>query len=501
MKKINFQPGSLPIITLMNDITEVRRGGLDLQPEYQRNFVWNDEFKDKLILSLAKRYPIGNITIRKMDGVNKKGARQEVVDGQQRLRTIYDFINNEYEINYETSKEIIKEVKDFFLEDKSKEVVKVVKKYNEGKKFKLCYANIPESLKRSIDAFPLSVTSISDASDEQVAEYFRFVQNQERLRAGEIIKSFPESILEKYLAMITDKEKVLSVLNFPDSRLEFDKIFYSIVGLLDKKINFGVTDNVIKDYVSEKKDDLTGETLEGVNNIINGLNKIAKLNDQPISTNKRYIKFLLLLLAFGYIDLDDLENSLYKLNIINIKLSSFNSAKKNIVSDTFAGEEELIDDYRSLALISKGAHPLERVKDRMVIIKNIMGNNKQSTMENKTDTILVAAEETGFKKEFLGNNCWYAVAISSNMLNKIKYIAVYQKSPVKAVTYYAEVDRIEPYKDTGKYILYFKGKAKKLKKPISLNQKNPNRTPRGRVYTNLDKILSATSKTTVDDLF
>ena len=78
MKKINFQPGSLPIITLMNDISEVRRGGLDLQPEYQRNFVWNDEFKDKLLLSLAKRYPIGNITIRKMDIADGPGVRVSI---------------------------------------------------------------------------------------------------------------------------------------------------------------------------------------------------------------------------------------------------------------------------------------------------------------------------------------------------------------------------------------------------------------------------------------
>ena len=104
-------------------------------------------------------------------------------------------------------------------------------------------------------------------------------------------------------------------------------------------------------------------------------------------------------------------------------------------------------------------------------------------------------------KEFLENNCWFAVAISSNMLTKIKYIAAYQKSPIKAVTHYAEIDRIEPYEDTGKYIIYFKGKAKKLKRFIPLNPKNPNRTPQGRVYTNINKILEANSKTTVDDLF
>lgn len=369
MRKINFQPGSLPILTLMNDITESRRGGLDLQPEYQRNFVWNNEFKDKLLLSIAKRYPIGNITIRKLDSPNSKGARQEVVDGQQRLTTIFNFISNEYEIGYQTSKEILDETNDLFINDNSKNVQKIFKKYLQGKKFNLNYSNIPESLKRMIDAFPLSVTSISDATEEQVTEYFRFVQNQERLRAGEIINSLPESILEKYLMMIEDKEKLLKVINFPDSRMEFDKIFYSIIGLLDHKINFGVTDNVIKNYVATKKEDLSQETLIYVNRIINGLNQISKLPDQPINTNKRYLKFLLLLLAFNDIDTKNLESSLYNLNIINIKISSFNSAKKGALDDTFNNEEDLIEDYRSLALISKGAHPLERVKERMETVK------------------------------------------------------------------------------------------------------------------------------------
>jgi len=501
MKQINFQPGTLPIITLMNDIVQSRRGGLDLQPTYQRNYVWNNEFKDKLLLSIAKRYPIGNITIRKMDQQNQKGARQEVVDGQQRLTTIFNFIYNEYEVGYQTSKEILDETSDLFINDNSKNVQKVLKKYQQGKKFNLNYSNIPESLKRTIDAFPLSVTSISDATDEQVTEYFRFVQNQERLRAGEIINALPESTLEKYLLMINDKDKLLKVINFPDSRMEFDKIFYSIIGLLDNKINFGVTDNVIKNYVATKKEELSGDTLIYVNRIIKGLNDISKLSDQPISTNKRYLKFLLLLLAFDYINIQNLENSLYKLNLINIKLSSFNSAKKGVVDATFLGEEELIEDYRSLALISKGAHSLDRVKERMKIIKKILDLNEKSLNNESLDTILVAAKEKGFKEEFLKNNCWYAVAISENMLNKIKYIAVYQKSPIKAITYYAEIEKINLYENTGKYIIYFKGKAKKLKKAIPLNPKNPNRTPRGRVYTNINKILDANSKTTVDDLF
>lgn len=120
---------------------------------------------------------------------------------------------------------------------------------------------------------------------------------------------------------------------------------------------------------------------------------------------------------------------------------------------------------------------------------------------SEIDTILVSAEENGFKEEFLGNNRWYAVQMSINMLDKLKYIAVYQKAPIKAITYYAEIANIDLYEDTGKYIIYFNGSPKKLKRDIPLNPDNTNKAPQGRVYTNINRILNANSKTTLDDIF
>ena len=117
------------------------------------------------------------------------------------------------------------------------------------------------------------------------------------------------------------------------------------------------------------------------------------------------------------------------------------------------------------------------------------------------DTLIVSAYEEGFQEEFLKKNRWYAVSIGINRLDSLKYIAVYRKKPEMAITHYAEIANIEPYKDTGKYLINFKGKAKKLANPIRLNPKNPNKAPQGRVYTNIRKILNATSKTTLDDLY
>ena len=106
------------------------------------------------------------------------------------------------------------------------------------------------------------------------------------------------------------------------------------------------------------------------------------------------------------------------------------------------------------------------------------------------DTIVVPANAQGFEEVFLSQNCWWAIRISSAMLDKIKYIAAYQTAPVSAITYIAEVDNIEKFEDTNKYILYFKGKAKKIE-PIKLIPKSKVKAPQAARYTVYSKLKNA----------
>ena len=270
INKMNFNPSTLPIVTLMNSIKNEKRNGLDLQPIYQRGYIWDNDFKEKLIYSLTKHYPIGNIIIRNLEEPNEKNAKSEVVDGQQRLTTIYKFMTGELVISGEIAKKIVEENIDYYEEEAEtvKSVAKVLKKFKENKKIELVFSEFPSGLKSDIETFPLSLTFISNASTEQVSEYFRFVQNQERLKAGEIIESFPDTYLEKYLNKLESKEDLLSVIDFKDNRKEFEKIFYSIFGILENKLKLGCTDKNIQEYVNNKKDDLEGTEKEQVENCL-----------------------------------------------------------------------------------------------------------------------------------------------------------------------------------------------------------------------------------------
>lgn len=116
---------------------------------------------------------------------------------------------------------------------------------------------------------------------------------------------------------------------------------------------------------------------------------------------------------------------------------------------------------------------------------------------DELDTIVVPAREEGFNEEFLKNNRWFAIRISSAMIDKIKYIAAYQVAPISGITHVAEVERIEKYKDTNKYIVFFKADTTKKLNKISLGQKK-GMAPQAPRYSSYKTILTAK---TLDELW
>ncbi|MBP9781847.1 hypothetical protein KBC89_04285 [Candidatus Woesebacteria bacterium] len=108
------------------------------------------------------------------------------------------------------------------------------------------------------------------------------------------------------------------------------------------------------------------------------------------------------------------------------------------------------------------------------------------------DTVVCPAFEDGFKKAYLEQNAWWAIRLSQKAIEQLKYLAIYEKSPVAEIKHLAEIDRIEPYKDSGKYILYLKNKIKINPVKLGKNAK-AGTAPQGSRYTTLEK-LSSVSK-------
>jgi hypothetical protein len=103
------------------------------------------------------------------------------------------------------------------------------------------------------------------------------------------------------------------------------------------------------------------------------------------------------------------------------------------------------------------------------------------------DTMVAPAREEGFKRVFLGQKEWYAVKIASSVIPKLKYLAMYEVSPVKAIRWVGKIESIQPFEDTGKYKIVL-SEISKID-PIKLG--NPNYAPFGPRYTTYELLQKA----------
>ncbi|MCJ1711599.1 DUF262 domain-containing protein [Clavibacter michiganensis subsp. phaseoli] len=79
-------------------------GGLRVSPKFQRRGVWGTPAKAHLIDSILLGYPIPPIHIRLADDSGGRIVR-EVIDGQQRIRAVFEFIAGRYRIPRSVSRE------------------------------------------------------------------------------------------------------------------------------------------------------------------------------------------------------------------------------------------------------------------------------------------------------------------------------------------------------------------------------------------------------------
>lgn len=98
---------------------------LNLDPPYQRRSVWNQSFKDYFIDTILLNYPAPAIFL--YEEIDTTGtAEYYVVDGKQRLTTIFEFIRDEYPVS---DNAVITELRGKFFDELSSEVKKGIWSY------------------------------------------------------------------------------------------------------------------------------------------------------------------------------------------------------------------------------------------------------------------------------------------------------------------------------------------------------------------------------------
>ncbi|MFC1475600.1 DUF262 domain-containing protein [Candidatus Zixiibacteriota bacterium] len=94
---------------IIQDILNYHKNGeLNVTPWYQRRSVWLKPQKAYLINTLFENKPIPSLYIRHSLDLDAEKSIREVVDGQQRIRAILEFVSDEFAARHPEHKNVVK---------------------------------------------------------------------------------------------------------------------------------------------------------------------------------------------------------------------------------------------------------------------------------------------------------------------------------------------------------------------------------------------------------
>ncbi len=184
-------------------ISIVNKGLIDLSPSYQRNFIWSKNDQIALIDTILKGYPLPNLFIYK-----RPDGKLEMVDGQQRTRTIYKYYKGEIKGTGKESS--FKDHKEYFLSYKLPIVY--ISELNENDSLNEFYVlinkkgkplNIPEVYQAEFSEHPFMRLANSALNYQPFIELGIF-SDATRKRMND--RAFTEELLAYLIYGITDKK-------------------------------------------------------------------------------------------------------------------------------------------------------------------------------------------------------------------------------------------------------------------------------------------------------
>lgn len=203
------------------------------------------------------------------------------------------------------------------------------------RKWKFEFNDMPKIYQEIFLGFSIAHIKLStDTKPELVAEYFRLVQNQDKLRAGEIATAFPNSKFDQILRDI-DKDIINLAENkwhFEWKRKEFQKLYITVIGCAANQIALGGQDKEVIKFLSKNIHDLSslGEINRRIKDFKEYLNNYLESTSLSINLGKswkRFIKIFLILFFVWERDLNDAQ--IQQLTVLNEMLAVIASDKYN----------------------------------------------------------------------------------------------------------------------------------------------------------------------------
>lgn len=360
--KESIPSSTIKIIDLYN---KIEANLLDTSPNFQRKLVWKKQHKYAFINTILLNYPFPEIYIASADiDVNNLQAKEIVVDGQQRLNTIVDYI---------------KGVNDFSNQSK-------IKPFGELSVFE----------KKEFLNYPVSVKDLKDLPETTVKEIFRRINSTEySLNTNEILNAqYGDGEFAIFCKQLADEKYIVSET---DTDILIDKEKRKIFNDFFKNNNVFTENDIKRMFDSQYIMLITSTILEGkyfgrslkINNylenynyefknyneildiILNSIQVISKLGFAKESYWFNKSNLFTLIIELTKVDtskliLEDLERALFDL--------------ESKVDIYFNGDEEDVklltsDETKFFEVSRQGSHELSSREHRGKVISSILNES------------------------------------------------------------------------------------------------------------------------------
>ena len=193
-------------------VGRIQSGDLDLQPEFQRGEVWSKLKKQRLIDSILRDWHVPPIHVIE----NSKSNKHEVLDGQQRLAAIRDFVAGVFPV-------------DGHVEPFDAGIESIDGKY---------YSQLPKEWQRRFNQFTIRLIRVVDYRPSEPAEIFFRLNQPTSLTGAEQRNAFfgpvrqqIKNLVEALLEGGADKE----FIGFSNLRMAYDDVLARTAIAVERK--------------------------------------------------------------------------------------------------------------------------------------------------------------------------------------------------------------------------------------------------------------------------
>lgn len=228
--------------TLTAQSTFIRRRYINTNPDYQRPAVWTRPQKQLLIDSMLREYDVPKMYL------HKTGKDTfDVIDGQQRLRTIWEFFDDGFAL--------------------AKDADPVDGIPIAGKK----YSELDLDLLDKINSYNLDFVILDDVSDDEIGEMFLRLQNGTTLKAQEKRNAYPGN-MRNFVKELAKHQFFVYSVNFSNNRFSHEHVAAQLCLLT---LNGGICDirdrNLNAMYMDNQDFDVNGDVAKKAKRVLNTL--------------------------------------------------------------------------------------------------------------------------------------------------------------------------------------------------------------------------------------